>query len=173
MPIRSVAQQRAYRKYNTQEVIEKLKKEQPAYADNLLKMEEVINSIKLDDSTKIFQIPMVFHIMESGTTKNFPNAKQIKEQLDLLNTAFGQSKKKFTEYPNDKAEKFSSEGANVGISFCLPEKIGTVAGINIIKTDVKTWTLSQDVKDPKKGGFSPIDPNVIKLRNLNLYFINN
>jgi hypothetical protein len=161
VPIRSEAQ-RSYRKYNTQQVIELLKKEQPSYVQKLEDLESFIAKTPLDTSNKIHQIPLLFHILESTDTKNFPNKAQIKEQLDALNLAFALFTKKYKEYPNEKAAEFSEKGTNLGISFCLPDKVSTkdltLAGINIVKTDVKTWALGSDVKDPKKGGVAPFDP---------------
>ena len=158
VPVQSYAQQRSYRKYNTQQVMEQVKKDYLPYADNLQKMETFVASTKPDMSDNIFQIPIIFHITESTDTKNFPNKAQVKEQLDALNKAFALYTKKYKEYPNEKATKFSDDGINMGISFCLPEKIGKIAGINVIKTNVKSWAVNQDVKDPNKGGFAPIDP---------------
>jgi Secretion system C-terminal sorting domain len=161
VPIRSDAQ-RSYRKYNTQQVMEQLKKEQSNYAANLDNMEAIIAKMKPDLSDKVHQIPVLFHILMSPDTKNFPDKTQVKEQLDSLNVAFAIFKKKYKEYPNDKADEFSKKGINAGLSFCLPEKVGLkgsqIAGINIVKTDVKTWALGSDVKDPKKGGVAPYDP---------------
>jgi Secretion system C-terminal sorting domain len=150
------AEERIYRKFNTQTVLNTLKKNNPDYEKRIRIWEEKLPSIQID-SSKSLQIPIVFHVLATPDFKP-PNAEEIKFQLEVLNKAFGSYEIPKLEFPNEVVAQYYTRGVSVGLSFCIPNKVGEVAGINFIDTDVKTWTDFDAVKNPAKGGFAPIDP---------------
>lgn len=163
VPVQSYAQQRSYRKINTQEVLKVHKKDNPAYAKRLDDWENDLPKVKVNKNQAL-QIPIVFHIL-SSTGATAPDLDQVKAQLDIINKAFGTYDIPINkDYPSDEIAKYYKLGASLGISFCIPDKIGNTAGINYIKTNVKEWNNINDMKDPKKGGFAPVQPkNVINV----------
>ena len=161
VPILLFAQkeEKIYRHFKTQEAIEMVKKSNPEYSKKLEEIDKAIEGFVANDDQSL-QIPIVFHIISSPDSPVL-DEEQVKSQLETLNKYFLKYNNELTEYPTKEVEKFYQQGVDIGLSFCVPTKINDVAGINFIKTDTKIWGTHNDVKDPEKGGFAPIDPDHI------------
>jgi hypothetical protein len=156
VPTRSDAQQRAYRKYLTQQVMERLKTENPDYAANLATMEDNIQSYT-GDASEHRTLPLVFHVLH-GEEQTFPDEAQILKQVKKLNEIFGTyTAPTFESYPNADVEAFYALGVDCNISFCVPQDVPGHNGINFYTTAQQTWAADDKMKKTSTGGADVID----------------
>ncbi len=157
VPTRSDAQQRAYRKYLTQQVMERLKTENADYAENLAAMEDAIRAFSGDvESPKI--LPLVFHVFHPSA-EIILTESQILKQVKKLNEMFDSyTAPVFSEYPNEEVRKFYELGVSSNIRFCVPQSVNDdYAGINFYATNVPNWKDDDAMKKNTTGGATPVD----------------
>jgi hypothetical protein len=161
VPILSSAQKddRYFRRFNTQKVQEVVQKDFPDYADRLEAMEKIIQKYDTGKDIKEFILPIVFHIM-NNPNQLAPDEEQVMYQLNVLNQHFSKYLNEQKEYPNEVVEGYYAQGVDLGITFCIPNKVNDISGINYVKTDVKQWDIN-DVKNVKKGGVTPVNPEQV------------
>ncbi|PWJ57064.1 pregnancy-associated plasma protein-A [Dyadobacter jejuensis] len=156
----SLAQERLYRHFNTQNVRLATIKKFPEYSENLIVLENSIsNYASRGDNGQIIQVPVVFHFLQTASQK-MPDETQVNFQLEVLNKYFGSYTAPETkDFPNPDVEKFISMGVSTGIQFYLGEIPGASGGINSLTVDRKNWGISNEIQDPKKnGGLPAADP---------------
>jgi hypothetical protein len=152
------AQKRLHRRFNTQQVLLSTQKQYPDYLSAITSMEKSISEYQVGDDDRILNVPVVFHIL-AAPGQGAPNENQVRKQLEILNANFGSYTGKPGKKPSNAiAEQYTHAGASLKISFYIPEKIDDIPGIHTVKTDVKQWSLDNQIQDPKRNGIAPVDP---------------
>jgi hypothetical protein len=155
------SQERVYRSFDTQSVLQLTQKQYPEYAENIASIESSITTdLPRGGSNQVYKIPVLFHIVGSDS-KSLPDEEQINYQLKALNQAFGSYDPDNRPYTNEAVEKFAPLGANPQIQFYIPEIFEGVKGINIVKTGKENFAISNQIQNPKAGGVDAIDPKKV------------
>lgn len=160
----SNAQERIYRRFNTQNVRASTIKDFPEYGKNLGFLENTIAAYaSKGDDNRIYRVPVIFHVL-SSEGKQAPDEAQVRFQLEVLNKCFGSYAPEKKPYTNEALEKFEPMGVSPGIQFYIPETFEGVKGINFAKAGKTSFGLTNQIQNPKFGGLAPVKPtNVINI----------
>lgn len=154
-----VNSERAYRQFATQEVHERLAKENPEMLDSILSIEDwVYKFIAKNKGTQKFTIPMVFHIITS-TGKTPIDESRVFAQIDALNRDFG-IKKTTPTHPSDLASGFLDKTAKMDIDFCFPKSKPngqSTTGINYVNSSLTGWSATDQMKFSSSEGLDAWD----------------
>ncbi|MEO6686048.1 MAG: M43 family zinc metalloprotease [Dyadobacter sp.] len=151
------SQERAYRVFSTQKVIQTTKKEYPEYQKQVEEIEKAVSTFaSRGDDKQTYQVPVIFHLVETKGQKT-PDEEQIRYQLDVLNKCFGSYEPEKQSFTNAIVEQFTSIGVNPGIQFYIPETIEGVKGIDIVNSSKTEFATGNEIQNPKTGGIAAID----------------
>lgn len=163
-------QSRNYRRYETQQVHQRLLRENPEMQARIEQIDSFVNSNKTAPFPNKITIPVVFHVLFK-TGQEYPEANQIYAQIEALNRDFNRDKSE-NKHPADTKERFNQRVAKMDIEFCLPKEDPTgdknKLGIQYIQVNRKSWNTLDDMKSSEKGGVEPWDPTAY----LNIYVVN-
>ncbi|MCF2446942.1 hypothetical protein L0657_23510 [Dyadobacter sp. CY345] len=156
----SLAQDRVFRVFNTQTVLAATQKQHPEYAKKLESFENAVAELTSSgEANQVCRVPVLFHLLGADAAK-LPDESQVRFQLEVLNKYFGSYEPDQTK-GNEAIEKFSAFGASPDIQFYIPEAFAGVKGINIVKTNKNIFDITNQMQDPKSGGFAAVDANRI------------
>lgn len=154
--IHAQVKQRPYRFYATQEVMQRIWKENPALNKITSSNEQLNTDFKIKGSAKKVTVPVVFHFLYTPGKDEYLE-KEIYAQLDALNRDFNTQ-----QFPKEKnqaftEEKFFEKVAKTEIEFCLAEGKKKEAGIIWKPSSVATWSTNDAMKSSKTSGDDPWD----------------
>jgi len=103
------------------------------------------------------EIPVVVHVLYNTASQNISDA-QVQSQIAVLNEDYQAKNGDFSKIASTGFQTVASKGLNV--RFVLPATVGTSNVANPIhkKTNVKSWSTNDAVKNSKRGGDDAIDP---------------
>lgn len=155
----AIAQDRIFRHINTQVVRTTTSKKYPDYSKALDQLDDRLKPLltKVNDK-QVYLLPVTFHILVADGQK-MPDQNMVQAQIDILNQHFGRYSPITIDYPNEEVAKYATMGADVGIQFVLTPTTNSPTGIELVKTERKSWDLSNQIQDPKQGGVAPVDPD--------------
>lgn len=106
-------------------------------------------------------IPVVFHLVGSGTILNATPDRDIYEQLEILNRDFAGHKAEFYKAHGVFAPEFVSAIGNIPVRFVLARRSPTGAATNGIERRITTMTFTQttinQLKSTANGGLDAWD----------------
>jgi hypothetical protein len=151
----SLQAQSLKRTCSTMEVLERLKAEDPSYAQRLQSIETqtayYLSSHKDGNSiAAIVTIPVVFHVVYNTSAQNISDAQCI-AQLNQLNLDYA----KLNSDAGNTPSVFAGAAANTNIQFCLAQRTptGTATTGIIHKSTTKTsFSTNDGVKYSAQGG---------------------
>jgi hypothetical protein len=151
------AQDRAYRKFNTQSVRRTTQKQYPEYTEKIKGIEKNVSDFvfKADDN-RVYRVPVIFHIL-AADGQTTPDEDQVRFQLEVLNKCFGNYEPEKKPYTNESIEKFDQLGASPGIEFYIPASFEGVKGIDVVKTDKKKFGVANEIQNPESGGIAAVN----------------
>lgn len=164
------AQDRQYRKYATQQVHERLRKEFPKTISNHSRIERFITDWRKNSKIKKVRVPMVFHVLYQNEEDRI-SIEQIISQIEALNHDF--SLESYTiKHPADTLEKFiNRKPFKSEIEFCLPQNApdgSKTDGIIFHQITKSGWDYDDSMKSSAKGGTDPWNPQEY----LNIWVVN-
>ena len=155
-------QERAYRRFATQEVRERLMAEQPAYRESRRNIERQTAQFQKKGRPGTVSIPVLFHIVYNGKDERI-SEDQVQSQLEALKRDFGPPPAEF-RHPADSLEGFADRAADPGIEFCLAAVTmpgSSTPGIHYVRSENKGWKTDDAIKSAKTGGADVITPENI------------
>lgn len=161
--LNAIAQKQPYRKYGTQQVHQRLLKENPTLLNKSNKIEKQIANFKLTGEVKEVTIPIVFHVLYNSVTERVSEA-QILSQLEALNQDYTANIiDNIDKHDADIAENFEKYlPKKIGIQFCLASLqlgINNISAINYIPTQVTEWGGDDAIKSRITGGTDIVEPS--------------
>lgn len=166
------AQERSLRKYATQEVNERLRKEHPEVIKQQSGIELFVNNWRRSSKIKKVRIPLVFHIIYQQEKERI-SVDQIISQIDALNFDFSLESYKI-KHPADTLEGFiDRKPFKTDIEFCLPQRgpdDSRTEGILYYQKNRPDWTIDDAMKSSSNDGIDPWNPEeylniwVVKLK---------
>ncbi|MEL7119636.1 MAG: zinc-dependent metalloprotease [Bacteroidota bacterium] len=151
------SQERNYRRYETQNVHQRLLKEYPEMKERIQQIERFVSTYEANNSNGKITIPVVFHVFfQEG--QDYPSTEQIVSQLETLNRDFNRDKSEY-KHEADSREGFDRKVAKLDIDFCFPKtdpdgnKIDQA--INYIQVKENLWQTTDKMKSRETGGMSP------------------
>ena len=154
-----MGQDRTFRKYTTQEIAQKLLRENQRFRSSKKQMERIISQYNIVGEKNTITIPVIFHSLYHNEEEKVSTAL-INSQLEALNKAFNLQ----TDWihPAHSIENLDEViPKETGIQFCLADvdlmKNGQY-GINYVQTDTIEWKGYQTIKSNKTEGVSPHKP---------------
>lgn len=165
MPLMLLAQdrdntkQRPFRKYATQEVMQRLLKENARQFADARTIEQKNDEFKQKGNAQKIIIPIVFHFLYSPGSDEYYE-KEILAQLAALNRDFGANpviNVKGSRPGAWEKEGFSKKFADSEIQFCLAEGNNKGQGVTWTASKVKLWNTDDAIKSQKTNGVDPWD----------------
>ena len=145
---------RPYRYYATQEVMQRIWKENPKLKANILQIESANSDFKIKGSAKKVVIPVVFHLLYTPGKDEYVEA-EVYAQLDALNRDFNSIDLPQEEHPSFRREQFIEKVAQTEIEFCLAEIKKGEPGIIWTPSGQAVWSSDDAMKLAKGGGSAP------------------
>jgi Pregnancy-associated plasma protein-A/Secretion system C-terminal sorting domain len=143
---------RVYRKYATQQVMNRLQKDQPTMKARQDSLEHYIESFKIKGATKRVTIPVVFHILKSPDQPEITE-EQILAQIEMLNQDFsGDSLAAAMKQRSFGKAGFDKKVAKTEIDFCLAAGRQGFNPITTTPVAIKEWQTDDAMKSKSKGG---------------------
>lgn len=153
-----LAQERAYRQFNTQSVRQVTQNQYPEYIENSRKIEKIVSDFSsVSDDNQIYKIPIIFHILTTDE-QPMPDLEQVTYQVEVLNKCFGSYEPKNDPYTNESIEKFAKLGVSPNIEFYIPSSFEGAKGFNVVKTTRKKFGIANEMQNPLSGGIAPVNP---------------
>jgi hypothetical protein len=155
----SKTKQRPFRKYATQEVMQRLLKENARQFADSRAIEQKNEEFKQKGNVQKIIIPIAFHFLYSPGSDEYYE-KEVLAQLAALNRDFGAN-----PVINVKGQKpgawekegFSKKFADSEIQFCLAEDENKKQGVTWTASKVKLWNIDDAIKSRKANGVDPWD----------------
>lgn len=148
------AKQRPYRYYATQEVMQRIWKENPKLNQDSRTIEKQNSDFKISGSAKKVTVPVVFHFLYTPGVDEYAE-KEVYAQLDALNRDFNTQQFPREKHPAFQREKFFEKVAQTEIEFCLAEGKKKEPGIIWKPSTTKVWQTDNAVKASKNQGSDP------------------
>lgn len=154
MQLLAQSKERPYRAYATQEVMQRIWKENPVLLQKQAPQELAIDGFKVRGFAKKVTIPVVFHFLYTPGVDEYVE-KEVYAQLEALNRDFTTQQLPSEKNPAFTREKFFEKVAKTEIEFCLAEINKKAPGIVWKASPKKTWLTDDAMKSSKTGGADP------------------
>lgn len=143
-----------YQRCASNEVYERMLKEDPQFAANRVQIERETRQWIQDNANNkigaVVTIPVVFHVVYNTAAQNISDAK-ILEQLNVLNQDFGRTNADASSTPS----VWQGISANTNIQFCMAQRDpngNATNGIVRKSTTVTSFSSNDNVKRSANGG---------------------
>jgi len=160
-----------YRLIYSNDVLHRLKKENPGMVEDLKSIERFNNDFSFSGIlSPISPIPVVFHILYKDSSEYVSQA-QVFSQLESLSRDFGQVQDIQNLLSTYTSEKFDARAVSPELRFCLPQfdpEGNQTTGITYHSANLGEWSTDDHIKNPNFGGVKPWDTK----RYLNVWVAN-